>query len=154
MLPLIEQEFVTRKKWVTKDEIVDIFAISQSIPGVISINSSLFVGYKIGKLPGAYIAAAGLILPSFFIILGIAALFTQFSSVEMIQQAFNGVRAGVTALILMAAIRLSKSVIKSKNTAIIALLSFGLLVFFEIHPIIIIVLSAISGLVLHQRKML
>ncbi len=152
MLPLIEQEVVNRKKWVSKNEIVDIFAISQSVPGVIAINTSLFVGYKVGGLPGACIAAAGMIFPSFFIILFIATVLNEFQSLTVVQNAFAGVRAGVAALILVTAINLTRTAIKSVAAALIAMISFMLMVFFEISPILVIILSGFSGLVFYRKK--
>lgn len=152
MIPLIEQEFVDRKGWVSKEEIVNIFAVSQSMPGVIAINTSLFVGYKIGKIKGACIAAAGMILPSFFIILLIAVFFNQYRSIAVIQDAFSGVRAGITALILLTAIRLARSVINCRSDLLIASFSFLLIALFEIHPIIVLLFSALTGLVLFRMR--
>ncbi len=148
MLPLIEQEFVGRRGWVSKDEIVNVLALSQSLPGVIAINASLFVGYKIGKIRGACIAAAGMILPSFFIILIIAVVFDQYRTIPVIQDAFSGVRAGITALILFTAIRLSRSVVKNRIDLLITVFSFLLIALFEIHPIVVLLLSALTGLIL------
>lgn len=152
MLPLIEQEFVSRRKWVSKNEIVDIFAISQSMPGVIAINASLFVGYKIGKLTGALIAAAGMILPSFFSILIIAVFFIRYNSMPVIQNAFSGIRAGVTALIFLTAIKLAKFVIKTKKDVIIAALTFSLIAFFDVHPIFVILFSSFLGFLFYRRR--
>lgn len=152
MIPLIENEVVSRKKWVSKDEIVDILAISQSVPGVIAINTSLFVGYKVGGLPGAFIAAAGMVFPSFFTILLIATLLNEFQSLPAVQNAFSGVRAGVTALIFITAIKLGKSVIKSGSAASIAIGSFALMAFFEMHPILVIIISGLLGFIVYRRK--
>jgi chromate transporter len=151
MLPLIEQEFVDRRGWVSKKEIVNILALSQSMPGVIAINASLFVGYKIGKIKGACIAAAGMTLPSFFIILMIAVFFNQYRSISVIQDAFSGVRAGVTALILYTAIRLARTVINCRSDLLIAVFSFLLITLFEIHPIIVLSFSALTGLILYWK---
>jgi chromate transporter len=98
MLPLIEREFVEKQGWVSEDEIVDIFAIVQSVPGVIAINSSIFIGYRIAGLAGALAATLGMVLPSFIIISVIAAFFVQFRDIPAVQNAFAGIRAGVTAL--------------------------------------------------------
>ncbi|NLL14110.1 MAG: chromate transporter [Fibrobacter sp.] len=151
MLPLIEQEFVGRKGWVSKEEIVNILAVSQSMPGVIAINASLFVGYKVGKVKGACVAAAGMILPSFFIILMIAVFFNQYRSVSVVQNAFSGVRAGITALILFTAIRLARSVINCRSDLLIAVFSFLLIALFEIHPIVVLLFSALTGLALFWK---
>ena len=77
MLPLIQREVVDRG-WMKKEEFIDLFAVAQSLPGIFAVNISIFVGYKLKKLPGAICCALGTILPSFLIILGIALFFTQF----------------------------------------------------------------------------
>lgn len=150
MLPLIEQEFVVRKKWVSRSEIIDIFAVSQTFPGVIAINASLFVGYKVSKIPGACIAAAGVILPSFFTIIIIAALFAEISSFQAVQNAFSGIRSALTALILFTVIKMGRSVLKNGVDYLIAGSAFIMLAFFEVHPIMVIVLSGISGVIICQ----
>ncbi len=149
MLPLIEREFVVERKWVTPEEIVDIFAIVQSVPGVIAINTSIFIGYKVRGPLGAVIAAAGMILPSFFIILLVAALLVGFQENPYVQRAFGGVRAGVTALILLAAVKLGKAVMKSRLAVAVAVLSFVAIVLFDIHAIWIILSAGVLGYLLY-----
>ena len=72
MLPLIQKEVVEKKQWLSEQDFIDMLAISQSIPGIIAVNISVFLGYKIQKFRGAFVAALGCILPSFIIILIIA----------------------------------------------------------------------------------
>lgn len=72
MLPMIEKEVVERRGWASAEEIMDIFALSQSLPGAIAINSSIFLGYRLAGVTGAVVAAAGVVMPSLLIILGIA----------------------------------------------------------------------------------
>jgi chromate transporter len=145
MLPLIEKEVVENQKWVNEEDIVDVFAISQSVPGVIAINSSIFIGYKIGGMIGAVTAAAGVILPSFIIILVIAFLLFNIHNNVYINKAFTGVRAGVTAMIALSAVKLGKSIIKDKFSALLAVLSFVAIVIFDIHAIIAIVAGGAAG---------
>ncbi|MFZ5988268.1 MAG: chromate transporter [Bacillota bacterium] len=145
MLPLIEKEVVENKKWVKPEEIIDIFAIVQSVPGVIAINSSIFIGYKRAKIKGAVAAALGVILPSFIIILLISQLLLNISENVYIEKAFAGVRAGVTALILLTAIKLTRNTIKGTIPVIIAVLSFIAIAFFNVHIILIIIAGGITG---------
>ena len=152
MLPLIEKEVVDHKKWVKEEEIVDIFAIVQSVPGVIAINTSMFVGYKVAKVKGAISAAVGVILPSFLIILAIYYVMSGIRDNVFIEKAFEGVRAGVTALILLTAIKLSKKTIKSYISAIIAIITFILLVFFEIHAMLIFIGGGIAGYIMYGLR--
>lgn len=72
MVPLIEEEVVNKKRWITQEEFIDLLAVSQSVPGVFAVNFSIFIGYKLRKFPGALSLALGAILPSFLIILSIA----------------------------------------------------------------------------------
>jgi chromate transporter len=152
MLPLIEKEVVDHKKWVEEEEIVDIFAIVQSVPGVIAINTSMFVGYKVAKIKGAISAALGVILPSFLLILGIYYVMAGIKDNVFIEKAFEGVRAGVTALILLTAIKLSKKTIKSYVSAIIAIISFILIVFFEIQVVLLIIAGGLVGYIMYALR--
>lgn len=152
MLPLIEKEVVDQKKWVKEEEIVDIFAIVQSVPGVIAINTAMFVGYKKARVKGAVSAALGVILPSFLIIIAIYYVLSGIKDNMFIQKAFEGVRAGVTALILLTAIKLSKKTIKNYTAAIIAVIAFILMVFFEMHAILIVIAGGIVGYMMYIVK--
>jgi chromate transporter len=146
MLPLIENEVVDKQNWITREEIVDVFAVSQSLPGVIAINSSMFIGYKIAGLPGVCAAALGVILPSFLIILVIAYAMVSLRENPYITKAFTGVRAGVTALIGLSAVKLGKSVIKNRVGLWIAILAFCGVAFLEIHAMWAIIVGGIVGL--------
>lgn len=148
MLPLIEKEVVEKKKWATQEEIVDIFAIVQSVPGVIAINTSIFMGYKRGKIKGGIAAALGVILPSFIIILTISHLLFYIKDNIYLNKAFAGVRAGVTALILVTAVKLVRSTIKDIFSALIAVLSFIFIVFFD-YDILTILAGGVLGLARH-----
>ncbi len=79
MVPLIENEIVTKRKWITQDDFINLLAISQSAPGILAVNISIFIGYKLKGIPGSIITALGTILPSFIIILAIALFFPQLS---------------------------------------------------------------------------
>lgn len=146
MLPLMEQEFVERKKWVDSVEIVDVFAVAQSLPGVIAINASIYIGYKVDRIRGAVVAALGVILPSFLVILGIAAVLLKFQENSWVQKAFAGVRAGVTALILLAGIKLGKAILKNRVAWIIAVGAFFLLLVGRIQAVVVILVSGLVGL--------
>jgi chromate transporter len=150
MLPLIEREFVEKQGWVSEDEIVDIFAIVQSVPGVIAINSSIFIGYRIAGLAGALAATLGMVLPSFIIISVIAAFFVQFRDIPAVQNAFAGIRAGVTALIALAAFRLGRKVMTGFFPIAVGIVAFAALLIFDVHAIAIIAVSAAAGLIRYR----
>jgi chromate transporter len=147
MLPLIEREFVEVRGWVTQEEIVDVFAVTQSLPGVIAINASICIGYKVGGFIGALVAAAGMIIPSFVCILVIALFFINVQNNVWVQKAFSGVRAGVTAMILLAAIKLGKSILRNPPAWVLGCLSFLAMVVFGVSAIPVIVVCGLAGLI-------
>lgn len=152
MLPLIEKEFVEVRGWVTEEDMVDILAIVQSLPGVIAINTSLFIGYKVAGLPGALLALCGMVLPSLIIIILFALLYVSVQNNPYVQGAFRGVRAGVTGLILLAGIKLGKKVIKNGISLAIAITTFVCVWWFSIHAALAILGSAFVGLVVYTIK--
>ena len=80
MVPLIEAEVVDKRKWISKEDFLDLMALAQTVPGIFAVNIAIFIGYKLRKLRGALAMALGTILPSFLIILAIALFFQQFKS--------------------------------------------------------------------------
>ncbi len=102
MIPLIQKEVVENEQWITDDDIVEIVAIAESTPGPVAINSATFVGYRVAGFWGAFFATLGVVLPSFIIILVISAILNEFKDNKIVRYAFNGIRAGVLALILKA----------------------------------------------------
>ena len=80
MIPLIENEIVNKRQWISKEDFIDLLAISQSAPGVLAVNISIFIGFKLKKLPGAIVTTLGSVLPSFLIILAIAIFFQNFNT--------------------------------------------------------------------------
>jgi chromate transporter len=151
MIPLIEKEIVQNKRWIEKEEIVDVFAVAQSIPGAIAINSATFIGYKINGKKGALAATLGVILPSVLIILAIATVFSRFQENKHIQSAFKGIRSAVVALVAYAAIKIGKVSIKDRYAAIIFAGAFIAITFFNIHAIYAIIAGALIGMYLHKK---
>lgn len=152
MIPLIEEEIVGKNQWVNIDEFLDALAVAQSLPGAVAINMSTFVGYKIKGIRGAIAACLGIILPSFFIILFLAGFLIKYQDNKYMQNAFRGVRPAVVALILVSVYKLQKSVEKSKFTYTLFLVAFVMLIFLKMHPISIIVLSALAGYIYYGGK--
>ena len=98
MVPLIQNEVVDRKKWISKEDFIDLLAIAQSAPGVFAVNIAIFIGYKLRKKKGAVVMTLGTVLPSFLIILAIAIFFQQFKEFEIVEKIFKGIRPAVVAL--------------------------------------------------------
>ncbi|MGG7164245.1 chromate transporter [Clostridium ihumii] len=152
MIPLIEKEVVENHNWLTKEEFLDILVIAQSFPGALAINTCTFIGYKIGKLPGAILGLLGVSLPSFFIIVLIAMFFEKFRSLHIVERMFKGINAAVPLLVLVAVVSLSKSIKKNINNILIIIFTVILVVLFDINPVIIIILSAIYGIIYNRKK--
>lgn len=150
MLPLIQREVVDRG-WLSKDDFIDIFAVTQSLPGIFAVNISIFVGYKLKKVPGAIFCALGTILPSFFIILAIALFFTQVKDNVWVEKAFKGLRPAVVALIVVPCITTARSIKLSYAQLIIPIGTALLIWQGGISPAWII-LAAIAGGLLYDLK--
>jgi len=150
MIPLIEKEIVEKKKWVEREEITDILAISQSIPGAIAINSATFIGFKTSGSKGALAATLGVILPSFFIISIIAAFFSKFGNNHILKSIFSGIRPAVVALIFFAVYKVGKTSIKDKTGLIVSIIGLVLIIAFNIHVILVIIGGAVFGLVVYK----
>ena len=108
MLPLIERELITKRKWIEQKEFLDLLTLAQSVPGPIAVNTSVFVGYKVRGFGGAVAALLGCVLPSFAIILAIALFFSDIRQNPVIDAAFKGMRPAVVALIIGPVLTLSR----------------------------------------------
>lgn len=152
MIPLIQRETVVKRKWVDDEDILNIVAIAESTPGPIAINTSTFVGYRVGGFWGAVVGTAGMILPSFVIILAISFVLKRFQDIQIVKYAFNGIRAGVLALIIRALWLMYKNVKKSAVTYIVMAAAFVLCAFADVNVIIVIASCALFGLITSYIK--
>ena len=119
MLPILQRELVENKKWATEDELADYYAVGQCTPGIIAVNTATFVGRSQAGIAGGVTATVGLVFPSLVIIMVIAAFLQNFMHLEFVIHAFNGVRAGVVALILSSVIKLFKNSVIDWPTRVI-----------------------------------
>ena len=150
MLPLIQREVVERH-WLTKEELIDIFAVTQSLPGIFAVNIAIFVGFRLKKRSGALCCALGTILPSFLIILAIALFFTHARENIWIERAFKGLRPAVVALIVVPCITTAKSIKLTYKQLIIPVVAALLIWQVGISPAWII-LAAIAGGIIYGLK--
>lgn len=146
MLPMIQREIVEKRKYVTEEEVMDYYALSQLTPGVIAVNCATFTGCKVkGKLGGA-VATTGVVAPSFIIISLIALIFNQFADLYIVQCAFAGIRAAVLALMV-------KTILKVVKTGVVDLFTFALMIFtitlmaFKVSSVIIILICALAAVI-------
>ena len=150
MIALLEEEFIQRRKWLDKDEFLDMTAIAESTPGPVAINSATYLGYKLAKVPGAATATVAVCLPSFLIIYAISLFFEQFTQLTVIANAFKGIQVCVIYLIVSAGVRMLKALDKSPFAtgvlAAVMLVMVGLsLAGVSVSSILLILLSGAAG---------
>ncbi|MDF1616498.1 chromate transporter [Petrocella sp. FN5] len=151
MIPLIEKEVVIHKKWVHKDEIMNLFSIAQSIPGAIAINTSTLIGYKVAGRRGAIAATSGVILPSFIIIISIATFFGMIADAPAVKAVFIGINGAVVALILVAAKKMIKGAVVDGVTLMIFIVTVLCVTFTNLSPIWFIILGGILGFISYRQ---
>lgn len=150
MIALLEEEFIQRRKWLGKDEFLDMAAIAESTPGPVAINSATYLGYKLAKVPGAATATVAVCLPSFLIIYAISLFFEQFTQLTVIANAFKGIQVCIIYLIFSAGVRMLKALDKSPFAtgvlAAVMLVMVGLsLAGVSVSSILLILLSGAAG---------
>ena len=155
MIPLIQKEAVEKNGWVSDDDILEIIAIAESTPGPIAINSATFVGYRTCGVLGAMCATLGVVLPSFVIILVISYVLREFQQIKAVQYAFNGIRAGVLALLFKALWGMYKKSPKGWVSYVVMAGAFLATAFAGINVLYVIIGCALFGLItslLVQRR--
>ena len=145
MIPIIESEIVEKRKWINKNEFLDLIAIAQSCPGVFAVNISVFIGYKLRRLKGALCMAAGASLPSFLIILLIAIFFQTFKDNVYVEKIFMGIRPCVVALILTPCISMARKAKLNKKNWWLPVATALLIACVGISPIFCILAGGIGG---------
>ena len=146
MLPMLQAEVVEKKKWVNDKDLLNYYAIGQCTPGIISVNTATFVGYRLHGLIGGIVATLGVIAPSIVIITLIALSLQRFTAQPIVQHAFAGVRLAVAALMLQAIVKLWKTGIRDVIGVLIFAVGFGIAAFTRLSPVLVIVLAIVLGL--------
>ncbi|KGN98329.1 chromate transporter [Porphyromonas gingivicanis] len=146
MLPLIEHEVVERHKWFSQNEFLDLFAVAQSLPGVFAVNISIFVGYRLDRFRGGFVAAIATILPSFLVLLGIALFFENIQENRYVIAIMQGIRPAVVALIALPVYTTWRKMALPLYMLVIPIVVALLVWFWGVSPIIIILASSLVGL--------
>ena len=153
MLPLIQKEVVDINGWLTEEEFLDAIAISQSSPGAVAVNISIFIGYKLGGVIGAIVSTLGTTLPSVIIILVVAIFLYDYKDIAIVEKVFLGIRPAVVSMIASSVVVLGKALGFSVDKVILAVASFVLIVFLDVSPIYVILGGAIiSGIYYNKFK--
>lgn len=150
MLPMLQQEVVGKRNWATEEEIMDYYAIGQCTPGIIAINVATFVGYKTKGVSGAIFATAGMVFPSLIIIGIIAAFLQNFAELEIVKNAFAGIRVCVGVLVLNAVKGMWKKGVVDKATTAICILVFLGMLLLDVSPVVFVIASGLAGVLLKK----
>ena len=135
MIALLENEFVAKKKWIEKDEFLDVAAIAESTPGPIAINAATYIGYKNTGIIGSMITTLGICIPSFVIIYAISLFFDAFLSLTLVAYAFKGIQICVVYLILTAGLKMLKQMKKTVFNIIIISITLICMVVFSLFAV-------------------
>ena len=154
MIHLLENEFVSKKKWIEEDEFMDLVVIAESTPGPIAINCSTYIGYKKERILGAVLATLGMCIPSFTIIFFISLFFNQFLLIGWVASAFKGIQVCVVFLILSAGVKMLKKMKKKPFNLIVMSVTFLCMVAFGVFAvsfssIFYILISGFVGLLIY-----
>ena len=154
MIALLENEFVEKKKWLEKDEFLDVAAIAESTPGPIAINAATYIGYKNAGIIGSIMATLGICIPSFVIIYAISLFLDAFLSLTLVAYAFKGIQICVIYLILSAGLRMFKQMKKNVfniiiiSATIICMVGFSLFAV-KFSTIFYILISGVLGVAVY-----
>lgn len=152
MVPLIEDEIVEKRKWIDKEDFINLLAIAQSVPGILAVNISIFIGYKLRGIRGSIATTLGTILPSFIIILAIALFFHSFKDNPVVERIFKGIRPAVVALIAAPTFAMARSARINRYTLWIPVVSALLIWLLGFSPIWIIIIAGTGGYVWGKYK--
>lgn len=145
MIPMMEREIVDKAGWLSKQEFLDILAVAQATPGIFAVDMAGHIGYKLGGVRMALLAAGANILPSFVIILLLAAFFHEYKDIQLVEYAFRAIRPVVVALIAAPVFSMARSASLSRYTIWIPVLAAILIYFFDVSPVYIILIAGGAG---------
>lgn len=146
MLPILQREVVETREWVSEEEVLDYYAIGQCLPGIIMVNTMIFIGQKQKGNIGGIVAAIGTVFPALIIITVIAALLTNFADVPAVKHAFAGIRVCVCVLIFNAVLKLWKSSVVDWKCFVIFIAVALASLLTSLTPVLFVILSAVMGI--------
>lgn len=152
MIPLMEKELVDRREWLTKEEFLDILAVSQALPGIFAVNMAASIGFRLRKVRGAVASIVGNILVPVLIILGFATCFRFLKDNPVFEAIFKGIRPAVVALIAAPVFNMAKTAKVSWRNVWIPVVAAGLIYLVGVSPIWIIIATIIGGFIYGRLK--
>ena len=155
MLPIIDRELCQKKSWVSQDELIDYYAISQATPGIIAVNVATFCGHKLKGSLGAAVSTLAVVIPSIIIICLLASCINTVEKIPVIKKALMGINIAVAANLSYSIIKLSGKTVASFFSFLLFVLAFVLVYFFKVNVVLVIFSSAFLGVAIHlaARKM-
>jgi len=156
MIPLIQKE-IEVNNWLTPQQFIDIIAVAETTPGPIAVNSATFVGFKVAGFFGSLVGTIGVVFPTFILVLLLSKVIHKFNNHPVLRGILYGIRPVVVSLILLAAVFVGETVLISATgfmgldwiSVFIAGAAFIGIYKFKLHPIMLIVFAAISGIILY-----
>ena len=152
MIPLIQREIVERKHWIDEEEFLNMIALAQAAPGIIAVNSAIFIGWRCGGWKGVLGAVLGAVLPSFLIILAIAMVFQDYKGQPAVEAVFKGIRPAVVALIAAPLLKMARSAKITWFTALIPIAAALLIWLAGLSPVWVIFITIVATLVYTYLK--
>lgn len=146
MLPLIQNIVVEKKGWMSEEEAVDCMAVGQSLPGVIAINMATYIGREKKGFPGALCATAGVVLPSFLIIILVVELLNSLGDNAYLAGALTGIKAAATGLIGYSAYKVGKKILTGPFAWALAASAFAAIVWLGVSAVGVILAGIVIGL--------
>lgn len=150
MLPLLKDELVVKRRLLSEDKLLDLYAIGQCTPGIIAINVATFIGYRQARLKGAVAATLGMVFPSLLIITLIAMVLKQYMYNRYVTYAFAGIRIGVVALIASVLVDLWRKNIRNYADGTVFVLAVALLGVFSLSAVWVVIAAAVSALLIGE----
>ncbi len=151
MLPILERELIKRRGWMTAEELVDYFAIGQATPGIVAVNVATFIGHKRKGILGGIVTTAGVVTPSVIVITALALFLDNFTEIQWVQRALRGINVVVAVLLVSAVWGLGRKTVYDWVTAAIASAAFVSIAVFDVSAIVVVVSSALLGLLVKFR---
>ena len=153
-MPLIQRAVVDRKNWINEEEFLNMIALAQAAPGLIAVNSAIFIGWRVGGWRGVCGAVLGAVLPSFLIILAIAMVFQDWKELPAVEAAFKGIRPAVVALIAAPLFKMAKSAKIGWLTALIPIAAALLIWLGHVNPVWVIlatIVITLTGIAINEK---
>jgi len=152
MLPILERELASRRKWTTSEQLVDYYAIGQSTPGIIAVNVATFIGYSRKGVRGSIVTTTAIVTPSVIIITLLAMFLNNFADIVWVQKALRGINVVVAVLLITAVVRLGRRTILDWFSLAVALAAFISMSVFNVSGVIVVLVSALLGLTFKYRS--